>query len=151
MISDIKKNLSKHEMILEKYKNKLFCDKQFNQNENLRGKDNPFNEINSKTLKIKDNINSQLTLNKPNDSSPPMNNLSKTEKKIGEILNKANYTLFENPKKSENINQNKNLSSADQVKKIIQENTINKINQANNNEKVRKIFLVFMYKIFRID
>jgi hypothetical protein len=66
-------------------------------------------------------------------------------------LNKANYTLFENPKKSENINQNKNLSSADQVKKIIQENTINKINQANNNEKVRKIFLVFMYKIFRID
>jgi len=142
MISEIRKNLNRHEKILEGFKNKVFSDKINLQNENNLNKNDPLNEISSKTLKIKDNFNSTNNINRLNELSPSKNFLSKTDKKIDEVLNRANYAIFENPQKDEMINTKKNLSTGDQVKRIIQENHKNKINETKDNEKVLNFLLL---------
>jgi len=134
MTSEIKQSLNKHEIILERYKSLLFSDKNKSSNQNTKNLKDPINEITSKTLKIKQNID--MGLNNYNDSYLQKTNLNKTEKKIDEVLSKANYAVFENPNKNHLENNSKNLSSSEQVKRIIEENNKTKINEAKNTEKV---------------
>lgn len=140
MTSEIKQSLNKHEMILERYKSILFSEKNKPSNKNIINIKDPINEINYKTLKIKENIDLGLNAKNLNDlnSNIADANFNKTEKKLDEILNKANFAVFDNQKKNQLASNTKNLSSSEQVRKIIQENNISKNNEAKNSNKVNK-------------
>lgn len=145
MTSEIKQNLNKHELILERYKNILFLEKNKSSNQINNNTKNPINEITSKTLKIKENIDLRLNVNPANQQILDKTNLSKTEKKIDEILNKANYTVFENTNVNKSTSNIKNLSSSEQVKKIKEENNKIKLNNANNDKVNKFIFIRYNF------
>jgi len=132
---DIKQSLNKHEMILERYKNILFSDKNKNLIKNNQDIKEPSNEWNAKSMKLIENSNSGKNLNKVNNLNTENILLNKSDKKIEDILNRANYVVFENPNKKET--EAKCLSTTEKVKKIIEENNKNKMSENKKFEQVK--------------
>jgi len=152
MTSDIKQSLNKHEIILERYKSLLFSDKNKpSSSKNTNNIRDPINEITHKTFKIKENINSGLNIkNINNESNLADTNLNKSEKKIDEILKKANFAVYaNNNQKSQIATSNsitKTFSSSERLKKIVAENNKNKINEKREGSEKVKYFLYFYFK-----